>query len=229
MPKASIETDDTLAVSRSEAAWRAVREAIFTGRFPPGSPLRFQELQALCGMSVSPVREALARLVSEGLVEAEHNRGYRVATLSRRDLDDLVRTRIRIEGWALERAIAVGDEHWEAGIISSLHLLNNHARRRASEPRLMDEEWERRHTAFHTAVIAACDSPTLLQLCRSLYDRADRYRQLSLAIESGPRDVGAEHEAIAQAALARDVPRAQAELARHFENTAEFVRKMLRD
>ena len=90
MPKASVEADETFPLSRSEAASRAVREAIFTGRFPPGAPLRFQELQGLCGMSVSPVREALTRLVGEGLVEAEHNRGYRVATLSRHDLDDLV-------------------------------------------------------------------------------------------------------------------------------------------
>jgi DNA-binding GntR family transcriptional regulator len=229
MPRANAENGETLAVSRSEAAWRVLREAIFTGRFAPGAPLRFQELQALCEMSVSPVREALARLVSEGLVEAEHNRGYRVAPLSGHDLNDLVRTRIRIEGWALERAIAAGDEHWEARIISSLHLLSSRARRRASEPRLMDEEWERRHAEFHGALIAGCDSPILLQLCRSLYDRADRYRHLSLAIESGPRDVDAEHDAIARAALARDAGRAQAELARHFENTAEFVRKMLAD
>ena len=54
--------------SRSEEALRILRDAIFTGRFAPGAPLRFHEMQALCGMSVSPVREALTRLVSEGLV-----------------------------------------------------------------------------------------------------------------------------------------------------------------
>ena len=85
---------DIPAKSRGVEAFRQIlREAIFTGRFQPGAPLRFHEMQALCGMSVSPVREALTRLVTEGLVETEHNRGYRVALLSRRDLDDLVRTR----------------------------------------------------------------------------------------------------------------------------------------
>jgi GntR family transcriptional regulator, carbon starvation induced regulator len=63
-------------------------------------------------MRVSPVCEALARLVATGLVEGEHNRGYRVTTLSLADLDDLVLTRILIEGWALEESIRVGDEHW---------------------------------------------------------------------------------------------------------------------
>mgnify|MGYP001176816788 CR=1 FL=1 len=50
--------------SRSEQAWQALRSAILEGRFQPGSPLRFQELQEFCGMSVSPVREALARHIA---------------------------------------------------------------------------------------------------------------------------------------------------------------------
>lgn len=213
--------------SRSEEAWQLLRDAIFTGRFAPGAPLRFAEMQALCGMSVSPVREALTRLVTEGLVETEHNRGYRVAPLSRRDLEDLVRTRIRIEGWALQRAIELGDERWEAQVMSSLHLLTRLPRRRAGEPRLMDPEWERRHNDFHRALIAACDSPATLNICRSLNERADRFRHISLAYETGPRDVDAEHEAIAKAALARDAAGAQEALAMHYEQMVTYIREHL--
>ncbi|MDO9413858.1 MAG: FCD domain-containing protein [Pseudolabrys sp.] len=211
------------AKSRGDKAWQILREAIFTGRFAPGAPLRFQEMQTLCGMSVSPVREALTRLVAEGLVETEHNRGYRVTPLSRGDLEDLVRTRIRLEGWALERAIELGDERWEARIMSSLHVLSRLPRRRSADPRLMDEEWERRHNDFHTSLIAACDSPTTLQICRALSDRADRYRQISLAFETGPRDVDAEHAAIAEAALARDPAKARNALATHYEQTTRYL------
>jgi len=222
-----VEKNAVPAKSRSEEALRILRDAIFTGRFAPGAPLRFHEMQALCDMSVSPVREALTRLVSEGLVETEHNRGYRVAPLSRGDLEDLVRTRIQIEGWALERAIALGDERWEARVMSSLHLLTRLPRRRAGEPRLMDEEWERRHNDFHTSLIAACDSPTTLQICRSLSDRADRFRHISLAFETGPRDIDAEHDAIAKAALARDVSGAQAALAAHYQQMVIYIRDHL--
>jgi GntR family carbon starvation induced transcriptional regulator len=223
----STEKNGLPAKSRSEEALKILREAIFTGRFAAGAPLRFHEMQALCGMSVSPVREALTRLVSEGLVETEHNRGYRVAPLSRRDLEDLVRTRIQIEGWALERAIALGDERWEARVMSSLHLLTRLPRRRAGEPRLMDEEWERRHIDFHTALIVACDSPTTLQICRALSDRADRFRHISLAFETGPRDIDAEHEAIAKAALARNADDARRALAAHYEQMVTYIRDHL--
>lgn len=88
----------------------------------------------------------------------------------------------------------------------------------------MHEEWERRHADFHAALISACDSPITLQFCRSLYDRADRYRRFSLAVETGPRDVSAEHAAIAEAALARDSAAAKRALATHYENTAKFIR-----
>ena len=52
---------------------------------------------------------------------------------------------------------------------------------------------------------------------------ADRYRHISLAIETGPRDVDAEHEAIAKAALARDVAAAQRALATHFEKMTQYI------
>jgi GntR family carbon starvation induced transcriptional regulator len=213
--------------SRAEQAWESLRNAILEGRFQPGSPLRFQELQEFCGMSVSPVREALARLVAAGLVEGEHNRGYRVTTLSLADLDDLVRTRILIEGWALEESIRVGDEHWEARLISSLHLLERLPRLQSDDAKLHDERWESRHAEFHSALLSACGSHILLDFCRALYDRADRYRRFSLSVETRPRDVGGEHRSILDAALARDADRARKLLAAHYENTATFVRNYM--
>lgn len=214
--------------SRSEQAWQALRQAILEGRFQPGAPLRFQELQEFCGMSVSPVREALARLVSAGLVEGEHNRGYRVTELRASELDDLVRTRALVEGWALEQSIQRGDEHWEARAISALHVLERLPRLRNGADKLHDERWEARHAEFHTALVSACGSQILLDFCRALYDRADRYRRFSLMMETGPRDVNAEHRAILDAALKRDAENAKRLIAEHYETTANFLRRHLR-
>jgi len=213
--------------SRSEQAWQALRQAILDGRFKPGAPLRFQELQEFCDMSVSPVREALARLVSAGLVEGEHNRGYRVTELRVSELDDLVRTRALVEGWALEQSIQRGDEHWEARMISALHVLEHLPRLRDDADKLHDERWEARHAEFHTALVSACGSQILLDFCRALYDRADRYRRFSLMVETGARDVNAEHRAILDAALKRDAETAKRLIAEHYETTATFLRRHL--
>jgi GntR family transcriptional regulator, carbon starvation induced regulator len=214
--------------SRSEQAWQTLRTAILTGALPPGEPLRFEQLQQMCGMSVSPVREALARLVAAGLVEGEHNRGYRVTSVTIAELEDLVCMRVQLEGWALERSVEYGDEDWEAEAIASLHRLDRLPRKQGEEL-LHNEEWAARHALFHAALISACASPVLLQFCDQLYDRSDRYRRLSLTVETGARDVGAEHRAILDAALARNAPLAKSLLADHYQATATFLRRYLKE
>lgn len=214
--------------SRSEQAWQKLRAAILTGVLPPGEQLRFEQLQQMCGMSVSPVREALARLVAAGLVEGEHNRGYRVTQMTLAELEDLVRARIQLEGWALERSIAQGDEGWEADAIACLHRLDRLPRKQGDEA-IHNEEWAARHARFHEALISAADSPVLMNFCSQLYDRSDRYRRLSLTVETGQRDVAAEHRAILDAALARDAALAKSLLADHYQATATFLRRYLRE
>jgi DNA-binding GntR family transcriptional regulator len=214
--------------SRSEQAWQTLRAAILTGVLQPGEQLRFEQLQQMCGMSVSPVREALARLVAAGLVEGEHNRGYRVTLMTLAELDDLVQMRIQLEGWALERSIEKGDESWEADAIACLHRLDRLPRKQGDEA-IHNEEWAARHARFHESLIAAADSPVLTNFCIQLYDRSDRYRRLSLTVETGRRDVAAEHRAILDAALARNAPLAKSLLADHYEATAAFLRHYLRE
>lgn len=205
-----------------------MRSAILAGTLAPGEPLRFQQLQQMCGMSVSPVREALARLVAAGLVEGEHNRGYWVTSVTRPQLDDLVRTRIQFEGWALERSIALGDEDWEARSLADLHRLER-LPRKVADKQLHNEEWEARHARFHATLISGCDSPILLQFCDQLYVRSDRYRRLSLTVEVEPRNVQVEHRAILEAAIARNASLARSLLADHYEATATVLRKYLNE
>ena len=78
-------------------------------------------------------------------------------------------------------------------------------------------------------MIAAANSTVLTNFCIQLYDRSDRYRRLSLTVETGRRDVAAEHRAILDAALARNAPLAKSLLADHYEATAAFLRHYLRE
>ena len=90
-----INSDQTSA-SRTiaESAYRRIRQDILWGRFAPGSPLRSDELRARYGIGVSPLREALTRLVSERLVTSVGQRGFRVAPLTAYDVEDTMQTRI---------------------------------------------------------------------------------------------------------------------------------------
>jgi DNA-binding GntR family transcriptional regulator len=87
--------------------------------------------------------------------------------------------------------------------------------------------WEAAHGAFHQALLAACPSSTLRDMAEALRERAERYRALANAVAYPGRDIAAEHEAIAEAALARDAPRAVALLQEHYRRTAGFLRNAL--
>lgn len=73
----------------SDEAAARIRELIMDGRVRPGDYLRLERLALEFGISVTPVREALKSLRSEGFVVLEPRRGFVVAPLSKRDVQDL--------------------------------------------------------------------------------------------------------------------------------------------
>ena len=75
------------------------------------------------GFSSSAVREALSRLVTDGLVEAVDQRGFRTTPASREQLIDITETRVTVESVALQRSIEHGDLAWESRIVAAFHRL----------------------------------------------------------------------------------------------------------
>jgi GntR family transcriptional regulator, carbon starvation induced regulator len=215
------------AKTLAESAYFNIRDAIRGGTLPPGTRLRFADLQKICSMSVTPVREALARLTAEGFTTVEENRGYRVAPLSIDEFWDIARARQLIEGEALRLSIANGDAEWEGALVSAHHLMKRAERTSATMPTVVDEEWSFRHAVFHRALISACGSPTLLTISEGLYDRTDRYRRLSWAIPDNPRAIDEEHRLIFENTLARNVEAAVRHLCVHYERTAQQVEAFL--
>ncbi len=84
-------------VSSEENAYQAIIEMIIMHRYPPGANVVESQIAEQLKMSRTPVRSALKRLVSDGLLESTLNKGCSVPMLSRRDLDRLFRYRHSIE------------------------------------------------------------------------------------------------------------------------------------
>jgi GntR family carbon starvation induced transcriptional regulator len=202
-----------------------LREAILRGDYAPGEKLRLDRLRESYGVSLSPLREALSRLGAEGLVVAEHQRGYRVAPASLENLEEVTRLRIGLEGMALAEAMRRGDEEWEAGIVAAFHRLTRLEARIPKPDRI--REWEVRHREFHLSLLSACGMPLLLQFCQTLHDLSDRYRRVYLAKYPLDRDVHGEHETIMRAAIARKERKALEALRQHIERTSANVRDVL--
>jgi DNA-binding GntR family transcriptional regulator len=204
-----------------------LREAIVSGHVEAGSKINLERARESFSVSLSPLREALARLISDGLVEFEDNRGYRVATISLSNLEQITWLREELETLALRQAIAVGDVNWEGDVMRSLHRLNRTIRDAAVPETL--ERWEAYHRDFHLTLISGCKMPLLLTFCRVLLNLNDRYRRSFLRATSGDRNVSAEHSEIAEGTVARDAEFACARLRDHIHRTGANLRAHLAD
>jgi DNA-binding GntR family transcriptional regulator len=207
------------AKSLTSLAFERIRSDILTANLRPAEKLRIQALSERYGIGATAVREALSRLVTDGLVESEDQRGFCVAPVSKEDLIDLTNTRIEIEGMALRKAIARGDLDWEAQILSSYHRLS-----RTPPPTSVENHlaWAVAHRRFHESLVSHCGSPWLLRLCSMLYDKSERYRNLAEGrTKPGSRDTVNEHKALMKAvAMDRDADKAIKLLGDHFRKTA---------
>lgn len=216
---------DAEAGNRTQASLLAemIRKDIILGVFPPQSKLKIRELAERYEVGTVPLREALSRLVQSGFVEAEDQRGFRVADASAEELLDISRVRQEIESTALRAAIQHGDLDWETRVLAAFHRLDR-TPMTDSASKMLNPAWEVAHDEYHAALIAGCGSDWLVKICTLLREQADRYRQMSVVAEKhSKRNVGSEHKDLTDAILARDADRACTLLQKHFAATTELA------
>jgi GntR family carbon starvation induced transcriptional regulator len=215
------------AGSRTERAYQRLRQEILVGELAPNERLRVADLEERFELGLTPIREALARLASEGLVSMEARRGARVLEASPAELADLMKTRQEIERLCLSESIKRGDARWEAEVIAALHVLGRAPIPDFGDKSAMASEWEVHHRRFHSALVSACGSEWLLRFWNQLMDHSQRYRKMRLTAPLVARDVLAEHQAIVDAVLRRDTVAAVALMESHLSDTEKAARAAL--
>ncbi|MFN6952703.1 MAG: GntR family transcriptional regulator [Albidovulum sp.] len=214
-PKAAEET-------RAADVLHRMRVDIIGCALKPGTRLRFETLKELYAVSFSTLREALSRLVAEGLVVSEGQRGFMVAPLYLSDLQDLTDVRVLIDQECIGRSILYGDDDWEADIIAAFHRMDR-LKARLGDLYFLSDEWSQLHGDFHRSLVSACRSPTLLDFRDKLFQRAHRYRRMSCQFRTKWRPKDVEHRTLMETVIARDAPAAKNLIDRHIRETTENV------
>jgi len=208
-----------------ERAYLGLRHDIVSGKLVPGERLRVEHLKDQYAVGAGTLREALSLLLSDALVTAEGQRGFRVAEISLANLEDLTNTRVLIETESLRQSIRHGDAHWEANLVATFHLLTQ----AETHPEGLDPDaFEQRNKAFHEALIAGYPSPWSKYILGILYRHAERYRNINLRLTAAhavQRDVHREHEEIFRAAINRQEARAALALESHVRLTLDIVKR----
>jgi DNA-binding GntR family transcriptional regulator len=208
----AITVEDELPLA--ELAYRHLRRAIVRCEYDPGERLRVDELGKRFEISNTPIREALSRLVEQGLVRSIDNRGFRVAPLTVEGIADLTRVRLLIESEALREALEHGDDVWEANMVASAHALSLIEQRLGDKHVALDNDWTERHRNFHLSLYSGCKSQLLKLMVEQLFDNAERYRRYSASNRKTERIKHDEHTKILNCILTRDVTKSL-ELVRH--------------
>jgi DNA-binding GntR family transcriptional regulator len=186
-----------------------LREEILANRLQAGTELQESALATQLGVSRAPVREAIGRLATEGLVLVRPRRGAVVRELSKEDFLEAYQVREALEAMAARLATfrLAGEELARLEQLTS--TMETHAEREE-----VDEFFEA-NAAFHAALVEASGNQRLRELYAQLVGQMNRYRRRSLALRGSLHQSVAEHRAILAALTERDPDRAGRLVADH--------------
>jgi DNA-binding GntR family transcriptional regulator len=204
-----------LYATKSDYAYRTLREKILSGEFAPGAVLNQATLARTIGISTTPLREALRRLTSEGLVDLGAHRDAKVTELSGEEARDLFELRRSLD----PLAVALAAERRTRADIQNIREAVRGVEPLPANPAYVDLIAHRR---FHVALYTASHNELLIQTLDSLWDKADRYRRVGLQIDrdQAERDEKhAEHLGLVDAIVAGDAETASAIMLRHIDTS----------
>jgi DNA-binding GntR family transcriptional regulator len=195
----------------SEQVRGRLREDILSGEMAPGSVLSEAALASSFGVSRGPVREALGRLASEGLVAITPRRGAIVTELTREEFIDAYQVREALETLAIRLAVPRLAETDLARLRELHREMVEHAKR--GEINAFFDT----NARFHGLFVVASGNQKLQEMYRLLMGQMARYLARSLALRGSLEKSVAEHAAILEAVEAGDAERAARLLADHIE------------
>ena len=143
-----------MSSNAAERAYQTIRARIMDGSVPPGAALREEALAAEIGVSRTPVRDALRRLLADGLVESERNRGTFVAEITTDDLLEVYQLRAMLEGFAARRAAS----RITPGELAALRGLADQMEAIEGPPEQVVARFHALNAEFHATLVRAARS-----------------------------------------------------------------------
>lgn len=203
-------------------AYVSLRARVLSGSLRPGAEFSELELADQFAMSKTPVREALGRLVAEGLIEAFPRRGYRITPVTVKDINDLFAIRAMTEGTAAAKMAAL---NLSAADLDQLEAL--------AEARYDPQQGEsvqsfvKANRNFHLAIAEGANKSRLLALVAAHLDECTRLFYLGAVSRDVNPETSADHRHIVDVLRLRDPDLARAAMVEHSEHTQKGILKAL--
>lgn len=205
-------------VNVTEEIYRIVKEDILTHKLPAGEKVNIDQLARTLEVSNIPIREALSRLQSEGYLHMVPFKGMYVNLMSLQQLNELFEIRLQLEPLAVEKAVLQIPDEKLAKLSETLNALRSNPISRANDGLASVVEM---NASIHGTILAYCDNISLQNLVRGYIEQIQRYLTfIKINLDVDNREVEwAEHNAILQRLIQRDVNGASTAMYLHISNS----------
>jgi DNA-binding GntR family transcriptional regulator len=183
---------------RRDKAYEVMRQRLVGGHYQPGTQLKEEPLARELGLSRTPVRTALKRLVEEGLATADEGQGVHVAKWTERDIEETFQLRMLLEPQAAYFAAVRGGDDLVAGLQAS-----NRSMAEAIDSNSVTQIQEANRD-FHRTLVDAAKSPRLKAMLQTIIDMPIITRSFSLATPAERKQSLNHHNDLTTAVIARD-------------------------
>ena len=196
-----------------------LRDAILSGAYALGAPINEVEVARQCGVSRGPVREAMQRLVQEGLLTSTPHRGVSVPDLNDEDLRDVFFARYAIEGAAIRAVIAAGRHGETAARLRAILSQMGVSERQQDWPRVAELDME-----LHSAIVTGAESARLQRMYRTLVTEMKLCLRLLLGGYRGREGIVESHQQLIELIAEGALETALDELAAHLDEPLQSLR-----
>ena len=206
-----------------DVVFNTLRQAILKGELAPGERLMEIQLAERLGVSRTPIREAIRKLVLEGLVLMIPRKGAEVAKISEKSLRDVLEVRRSLEELAIELACQrMSDEE-----IEELQKAQDDFRSAVESGNVM--RIAEADEAYHDVIFKGTGNDRLVQILNNLREQMYRYRLEYIKDEDKRQILLVEHDNILNALRQRHMEEAKEAMREHIDNQEITVSKNIKE
>ncbi|MVW77570.1 GntR family transcriptional regulator [Bordetella sp. 02P26C-1] len=208
--------------SLSEIAYREIRSAIVQGRVQSGERLVYRTLAEKFGISPTPVRDAIQRLVSEGALALDERGVAHVPVIDAKTYSEIINLRVQLEGYAA--AEVAKKAATDPSIVDKLATIHERLAQHKADGNIDAALYE--NEQFHSQFIKAADMPILEEIVRSLWMRCGPSLRLLYDPGYQPLEIHP-HVVMLEALRKGDATAAQAAVEHDLRYAGEHIRRRI--
>jgi DNA-binding GntR family transcriptional regulator len=196
----------------ADRAYREIKQAIIQGKFLPGDLLPEETIASMMGISRTPIRNAIAKLAFDGLLEIENGKVARVAVVSEKELVHFLSLRQLLENFSAEQAVPFVTDQF----------INEMQRLMVEQKNAVDnKDWNnfiQLDFKFHVSIAEITQNQKLKEFIEQINNNLNRYLILPGTLEDSAHQAYLEHLDIIQSLQERNAEKARESMRQHIEN-----------